>query len=826
MYKTPCCDEGLTEIYLDNNKEVVRAFFLLPHFTLCVHRRSLKNVMENKSPTSTDGDNLLKQLHADVTRDPYDQESLIKLFDIYVQQKKDYANGIVWVTQLLNIDPTNPRYLRCLAESQFMAGRLDDSIETFELLLVIEPTDHAALAHLGNAYARVGNLNAAAEVLHRACKVAENQGDSPSCLLYSKDLAEIIRALRATGWCGKEEVVTLPDDYQTCFARSQQYIKQYELIKAKQCLQHSIELLQRAPYAPVDHKATVLYVLATVEEEFQKYQEAFNHFREASELVPENTMYLAGRLHDAARLCMWSEVKQYAPALLSRLDKENIHDVHPASMVIYGASAEQIFKQAKRHGQHLITTALPRPDQGLGSAGYIHGKRSIRDVTLNLPAQQRDPGGRLHIGYVSGNFINHVQGYQVLCFFQWHDRRRFKISVYSLRTPRDEAGRYIQDSIRKQVDTWVDASRMENHDVAQRISEDGVDILVDMMGLVDNPRLGIFAHRPCSVQVGFLGYPGTCGVPGLLDYYIADQTSVPPSHEKYFTEKIVRLPWTYQVTEHKFIHPVKVTTAPGEKEREGAAVGSWEHVCLPPDLISDRGFLPKKGTDIDLVFCNFNNNFKLDPETFATWMRILQSVPRSVLWLLDYPPVNSARLREYAQSQGVDPSRLYFAPFAPKRVHLARVHQYADVFLDTLLCGAHASAGDTLWAGIPILTVCGNTVPSRVCSSMIQATALPQLVDECIVSDLQEYEKRAVDWGLHPEKLHSLQDMIRQHRNTMPLFDTTQYVTHLESGFKAMWDKRSAKEPPSSFSVESFGRITSPFSSVGPLAPSKKSKIN
>jgi len=302
---------------------------------------------------------------------------------------------------------------------------------------------------------------------------------------------------------------------------------------------------------------------------------------------------------------------------------------------------------------------------------------------------------------------------------------------------------------------------------AERIRAHEIDILVDMKGHTANARLEIFARRPAPVQIAYLGHPGTSGA-DYIDYFISDHVATPPGLEKEFTEKIVRLPGSYQVNDRR--QPV------AEETPSRADAG------LPQDAF---------------VYCSFNRLGKIDRVVFSAWLDILSAVPRSVMWLIKEDPLAEANLRSEAQARGVDPQRLVFADKIDKPLHLAR-HRLADLFLDTTLYNAHTGASDALWAGLPVLTCTGATFISRVATSLLHAAGLPELA----VADMAAYKTTAIDLAQNPHALAQLRGRVEQQRLTCPLFDTPRFVRNLESAYARMHEISRSGREPESFSVE------------------------
>ena len=376
---------------------------------------------------------------------------------------------------------------------------------------------------------------------------------------------------------------------------------------------------------------------------------------------------------------------------------------------------------------------------------------------LRIEWRPHQPGERLRIGYVSGDFRNHATAHLIRKLFQSHDRTRFEIIGYSLRP--GDGSRYWRD-ISENCDRFVDLFGLSNAEAAARIAQDGVQVLVDLQGYTRFARPEIFALRPAPVQVAFLGYPGTTGA-DYIPYIIADRVVLPEALRPCFSEQPVYLPDCYQIN---------------DDEQLIAETGtSRTTVGLP-----EQGF----------VYCCFNTAYKIEPGVFGAWMRILRQIPNSVLWLLADTPRCAAHLRAAARERGVDPARLVFAPRLPKAEHLER-HRLADLFLDTVVVNAHTTASDALWTGLPVLTLRGETFQSRVCASLLTALGLLEL----IVDSAAQYEALAVDLAREPERLQAWRARLQARRGGPP-FNTRGFVRGLERAFAAMWSLHQAGRMP------------------------------
>jgi predicted O-linked N-acetylglucosamine transferase (SPINDLY family) len=370
---------------------------------------------------------------------------------------------------------------------------------------------------------------------------------------------------------------------------------------------------------------------------------------------------------------------------------------------------------------------------------------------------------RIRLGYYSADYHRHATAYLIAELFERHDRGKFEVITFSFGA---DTGDDMQRRIAAGSTRYLDVRNRSDRDIASLSRDLEIDIAIDLKGFTLENRVGIFAHRAAPIQVNYLGYPGTMGAP-YIDYIIADETVIPERARPFYTEKVVNLPGSYQVNDRK-------------------------------RKASDRAFtraelgLPETG----FVFCCFNNNFKITPAIFEIWVRILNAVPGSVLWLIQDNPTAAANLRRNAQAFGLDPKRLVFAARIVPDDHLAR-HALADLFLDTLPYNAHTTASDALWVGVPLVTCPGESFPARVAASLLNAVGLSEL----ITPTLADYEAMAIALANDPARLQHLKQKLVRGRSTAPLFDTEAFTRNIEAAYQRMFEDLHTGQPPQSFTV-------------------------
>lgn len=372
---------------------------------------------------------------------------------------------------------------------------------------------------------------------------------------------------------------------------------------------------------------------------------------------------------------------------------------------------------------------------------------------------------KIRVGYVSPDLRTHPVGLLTKDLFHVYDRERFEIFCYSLsdRACRDDA---ISCSISQAVDVWRDIADLDELAAAACIAHDGVDILVDMCGYTDGCRPGIFACRPAPLQISWVGYLATTGM-DCMDYVVLDSSVAPLDQSIAFTEKVVRLPAT--------LFPC-----------------SFAHSSL---VNMDRGAL---GLSEDcLVLAAFHNPFKIDPEVFAVWMRLLKAHPGAVLWLLRGTPVYQDNLRGAALEHGVAPSRLVFAERITHHEHLSRL-ACADLFLDTLVCNGATTVCDALSAGIPVITCKGDTVAQRMASGILLAAGF----SDGIAESVGEYEQKALAWLESPKSLGVLRERLRLAKQDALFFDVKRWVQGFEAALIKIWERYTDGLHPEDITIE------------------------
>lgn len=363
----------------------------------------------------------------------------------------------------------------------------------------------------------------------------------------------------------------------------------------------------------------------------------------------------------------------------------------------------------------------------------------------------------LRIGYLSSDLREHAVGYLMTEVFGLHDRKSVEVFAYYCGVPSADP---LHRHFRATAHHFTSLSDIDDRAARAHIQADGVDILVDLNGYTRDARLKLVAMRPAPIIVNWLGFPGSMASP-YHHYLIADDFIVPKAHERYFSERVLRLPCYQPSLRARVLSAHKPTRA---------------EVGLPAEA---------------MVYCCFNGAHKIHRFTFERWLQVLSQVPGSVLWLLGSNLATEERLQAHAEARGVARERLIFAPKLANAFHLAR-YQLADLFLDTMPYGAHTTASDALWCGVPVLTLSGRSFASRVCGSLVRAAGAPELVCE----SPREFVERAVRYGRDRASLRPLHERLKEERDTSTLFDIPRLVRELERLYRQMWSDYQRGELP------------------------------
>ncbi|PWC55378.1 hypothetical protein TSO221_05480 [Azospirillum sp. TSO22-1] len=730
-------------------------------------------------------------LYRRVLSDAPDHADAHHLLGVLAYQRGRTTDACRWIGRAVGLNDRDPNYHQNLALALRALGRWHEAALCYGRILALEPgrvdayaglgAVHAAAgamdqalacwqaglgidpAHEGALLALVARLHATGRLPEAADRLRAGLRCAPDKAVFLNNLGVILRQMERLG---EAEAV-----YHRLLAQEPSHASAlYGLADARlrrgladTARTGFLRALASAPLMPEARDG-----LARAHESGLRYEEAATCFTGLLALTPQDPRVwynLGTTLENLGRTP--AAVACFDRAL--RLDRSHAlawskigHKLGLCDWRDYDENAADILRHIREGGGHLPQIPLvylpSTPADQLLSA-----RRLIERVELPKVAGLREqtrfafsraPRDRLRIGYVSGDFREHAVAFLIVELLELHDRGRFEVIGYSNGPQRDQP---MRRRLEAAVDRMVEVRDLPPLDAAARIHEDGVDVLIDLSGHTLHARLDVFALRPAPVQVTWLGYPGTTGA-DFMDAILVDPIVVPPDQQPFYSERLVHLPDCYQ---------------PNDRKRPVAAGTPTRADCG----------LPEEG----VVFCSFNHAPKITPAVFSAWMRILAAVPGSVLWLLMPDALAQDNLRREAARRGIDPARVVFAPRWSLPHHLTRF-RVADLFLDTFPYNAHTTASDSLWVGCPLLTLMGETFPSRVAASLLTNAGVPEL----ITRSQAEYEARAVELAQRPDLLRAYRRRLEANRDTCPLFDTPRMARSVEAAYERLWADWSA----------------------------------
>ncbi len=474
------------------------------------------------------------------------------------------------------------------------------------------------------------------------------------------------------------------------------------------------------------------------------HAEAAECFRTVVALKPESVIGHAFVAHDHQYSAQWGPLQANMQRLLQAIERADA-----ACLAEFTAP--------------FVLVGLPHTPQHMLMAARASARASAAGATP-MPLAPRRAGGKLRIGYLSSDFHHHATSMLLVEVLEQRDTAGFDVTLFS--HGRDD-GSPLRARVAAACERFVDLRECGLAQTAQAIRDQDIDILVDLKGYTGQTRIGALAWRPAPVQATWLGFPGTTGA-DWIDYFIGDPIVTPLSHEAYYSEKIAQLPVCYQPNDR--CRPI------------AAAAGSRADWGLPEGA---------------LVLASFNQIYKIVPAWFDLWARLLRELPQAVLWQLAGSDAAHANLRHELAARDVDPARLLIAPHVASHEHLARA-ALADIFIDAFPCNGHTTVSDALWAGLPVVTRCGDSFASRVGASLLQAVDL----GEWVADDDVGYVQRVLRLGRDAAQREQVRARLARARMDAPLFDSGRFARDLEALYSRMWVRHDAGLPPQHLTVE------------------------
>ena len=606
----------------------------------------------------------------------------------------------------------------------FNLKKYEQAIEQWEKAVNINPQFVFALNNLGNVLSKLKKFDKAVEYLNKALKINPNFFESYYTLSeiffktkdYEKSLININKALDLK-----------PDNLTIIKIKIELFLK---LNKKKDLLKFLDDAIKYHP-----ENAELYNYKAKIFSELGMNSQSRNTYKTVYMLDPNFPYVLGNIVNDKLTNCNWLGIEKDFEEIKNKIDQE-----------------EEVADP------FLISTIFDSPDlQNKAARVWIKQYPTLNEKKKLETANHK---AKIKLGYYSTDFRDHPVGHLITKVLETHDKSKFDIYGFYLSKKQKENDRYYL-RIKKVFKEFYDVSEMSDNEIVLLSKNLKIDIAIDLVAHTGDhdSKFGIFLHNCAPIQINFLGYPGTSGS-NKIDYIIADKTVIPEKNKKFFTEKIIYLPNSYQ---------------PSEKDR----------------IISKKEFT-KKDLNLpenDFIFCCFNSNKKILPSILDLWSQILNQVPDSILWLLSDNDQFQKNLKSEFAKKNIDPNRIIFSKKVPIEEHLKRIKN-ADLFLDTFPYNAHTTCSDSIWAGVPLLTLEGQSFQSRVASSLLKTSGLGELV----AKDKQEYLQKAIFLAKNKNYLNKLKIKIIDYRNENPIFDNIFFTKNIEKGYSLVFEKKLKNE--------------------------------
>jgi predicted O-linked N-acetylglucosamine transferase (SPINDLY family) len=685
----------------------------------------------------------------------------------------DFDTAEAHLRTLLALLPGNADVLSNHGNLLKNMGRLTEAEATLRKAITINPDQPVALNTLGAVQHELKMFDEAANSYRQAIRLAPGYTEARNNLaVLLKDMGHLAEAEQALTDLSRQQ----PNNADFHYNLGLVYFQQRRLMEAENAFKralalypphvgahHSLARILAETGRPREAERAYLEALALVGpahsrkalERYQdhaelrsnfgamlkrhgRYTEARQAYREALRLDPLNGNALCQSLTCSQYLCDWAEVGRESADLASFM-AQGVEGITPFLLFsLPEMTASMHLQAASKFGEASLSTQLAHPP-------------------LVISSTHPNNPNRLRIGYLSADLQQHATMHLLAGVFAHHDPARLEIHAYSYGpSDIDDAHR---NRVRNACEYFHDMDAMTDIEAARQIAEDSIDILIDLKGFTGNCRLGIQALRPAPIVVSWLGYPGSLGVDRLADYIVGDPIVTPLRDARHYSETLALMPNCYQ---------------PNDRERPIHDAPERAQFGLPDDA---------------LIFCSFNQHYKITEGMFDIWCRLLITVPGSVLWLLGSGDATENNLRNAATARGVSPGQLIFTQPLPQGEHLSRL-QLADIALDTFPVGSHTTGSDALWAGVPLIARKGETFASRVSSSLLHAIGLPELITE----SEEDYFDLVVELATDTRRRLDIRAKLARNRLTTPLFDTERFTRDLERLYLAIWEQHGRGE--------------------------------
>jgi protein O-GlcNAc transferase len=698
----------------------------------------------------------LRALAADESCHP-----VLHLMGVVRLQQGRASDALPFIERALRLQPGTPEMLCNYGIALAGAGRCDEALRALDNVVHLTPSDSRAWGDRGALLSKLHRNEEALADLDRAialdplnADVWNNRGLILAALGRSEQALE-----------SHDRVLQLrPRDVE---ARNNRGLTLKAMGRAGDALAEFDQVLREKPEhaGAWVNRASVLREMGEVDQALQSYDRALAIQPNMPEALASRANCrwtrksdVAGAMADLERLVAIRPDYPYARGNLLHL---KMHAGDWRNLALERAALDEGVRAGERVVEPYVYQGLSSSPADLLAAAKIHVQDKYPSSS-SAQGRRRRRDGKIRLGYLCGEFRAQATMYLAAGLFEHHDRSRFEVT--GLDNSRED-GSAMRRRVIAAFDKLLPIQTLSDREAAHLIAAEEIDILVNLNGYFGALRMGVFVHRPAPLQVNYLGFPGTLGA-DYMDYILGDAEVIPSGAEQFYSEKVVRLPGAYQINDDARSRPVPVTRAAhGLKET-------------------------------DFVFCHFNVSYKITPEMFGLWLRLLKNVPSSVLWLLESNELFAANLREESARAGVDPTRLVFAAPLENSAHVSRL-ALGDLFLDSLPYNAHTTASDALWAGLPLITCRGEAFAGRVAASVLRAAGLPELITD----NLEEYEALALKLAREPALLQSYRDRLTRDPSRLPLFDTARTTRQIEAAYEGMMARWSRDLMPAGFDV-------------------------
>ncbi len=672
----------------------------------------------------------------------------LHLLGIVCYQSNRAAEAAQYLQQALSIAPRNVDYLNNYGLTLRASGQHEAALKSFQQALSIQAKDLDIQLNIANTLLTLNRFKEAATYYRRLLQIFTKQNNATQgsvrealchCLTTLGNQAQLTGHYLQAETCFQEALVhSAKNDAEDAALHYNLANAQRELGKTTDAALHYQKAVRLNP-----HDADIYNNLGNAQRELGQLDLAIESYKKALSINPKLYHAKVHLVHQKQHCCDWHGLQDGINEIRQWLESAPEAQISPfAFLAMSGTTAAE----QKTCADHWLNNRY----------ASLIAQSPLLNFKYDLPSKKP----KIKIGYLSADFRLHPLAFLVTELIERHDRSQFEIIAFSYGVNDHSSAR---TRLEEAFDQFYDIRNLSEIEAAQKINVSHIDILVDLTGFTQTSRSGIVALRPAPINVSWLGFPGTMGEiatveptgkQALFDYLLSDAFISPADSAGHYAEQLALLPHCYQANDSK--RPVGKT----------------------PTRTSCN--LPESA----FVFCCFNQTFKITPDIFAIWLRLLKTTPNSVLWLLDCNRWAKQHLIAEALAQGLSADRLIFAPRIAIADHLAR-HAHADLFLDTRPYNAHTTCSDALWMGVPVLTCVGDTFSARVAGSLLHAANLTEL----IAYSLQDYENKALYFSKNRDILATIKQKLLASNKQSVLFNTQDFALSLETIYQSMWQR-------------------------------------